>query len=127
MILEALVSQIEQRFQHEKRARVCLWFDERGEFARLVPLLEAHVASGPKPPFALLAYDKRLRHGQIWLKHRVYQQLESADPGERSSLRFVVYVPLPEERLDTVGREDEASLDLLEEFRAIGVFHRIGG
>ena len=40
MILEALVSQLEQRFQHEKRARVCLWFDERGEFARLLPLLD---------------------------------------------------------------------------------------
>ena len=57
MILEALVAQIEQRFQHEKRARVCLWFDERREFARLVPLLGTHVASRPKPPFVLLAYD----------------------------------------------------------------------
>ena len=47
MILEALVSQIEQRFQHEKRARVCLWFDERQEFRRILPSLESHVASRP--------------------------------------------------------------------------------
>src|SRR5688572_22770636 len=98
MILEALVSQIEQRFQHEKRARVCLWFDERGEFARLLPLLDAHVASRSKPPFVLLAYDKVQRHGQIWLKHQVHQRLEAADAAGRASLRFVIYVPLPEER-----------------------------
>ena len=35
MILEALVNQFVQRFQHEKRAQVCLWFDERQEFERL--------------------------------------------------------------------------------------------
>ena len=29
MILDALVNQFVQRFQHEKRAQVCLWFDER--------------------------------------------------------------------------------------------------
>jgi hypothetical protein len=29
--------------------------------------------------------------------------------------------------LDAVGRDDEVSLDLLEEFRTIGVFFRIGG
>lgn len=127
MILESLVAQIEQRFQHEKRARVCLWFDERREFARLVPLLGTHVASRTKPPFVLLAYDKEHRHGQIWVKHQVQHRLEAAHPAERASLRFVVYVPLAEERLDAAGRDDEVSLDLLEEFRAVGVFFRIGG
>lgn len=127
MILEALVSQLEQRFQHEKRARVCMWFDERSEFGRLLPLLEAHVASRTKPPFVLLAYDKAQRHGQIWLKHQVHQRLEAASPGERAKLRFVVYVPLPEERLDATDRDDDGCLDLLEEFRAVGVFFRIGG
>ena len=127
MIFEALVSQLEQRFQHEKRARVCLWFDERSEFARLLPLLEAHVALRSKPPFVLLAYDKTQRHGQLWLKHQVHQRLEAAEAAKRASLRFVIYVPLPEERLDAGGRDDEVSLELLEEFRAIGVFFRIGG
>ena len=127
MILEALVSQLEQRFQHEKRARVCMWFDERSEFGRLLPLLEAHVASRTKPPFVLLAYDKAQRHGQIWLKHQVHQRLEAASPNERAKLRFVVYVQLPEERLDATDRDDDVCLDLLEEFRAVGVFFRIGG
>lgn len=127
MILEALVSQLEQRFQHEKRARICLWFDERGEFARLLPLLETHLASRSKRPFILLAYDKTQRHGQIWLKHQVHQDLKTATAAERAMLRFVIYVPLPEERLDVSGRDNEVSLDLLEEFRTIGVFFRIGG
>jgi hypothetical protein len=128
MILEALVSQLAQRFQHEKRARVCLWFDERGEFARLVPLLAAHVTSRTKPPFVLLAYDKAQRHGQIWLKYQMHKQLEAANAADRAALRFVVYVPLPEERLDATDRNDEeVSLGLLEEFRAVGVFFRVGG
>jgi hypothetical protein len=37
MILDALIAQFQQRFQHEKRAQVCLWFDEKGEFTRLIP------------------------------------------------------------------------------------------
>jgi len=73
MILEALVSQLEQRFQHEKRARFCLFFDERGEFARLLPLLEAHVSARSKPPFVVLAYDEAKRRGQIWLKYQVHK------------------------------------------------------
>lgn len=127
MILEALVAQIEQRFLHEKRARVCLWFDERREFARVLPLLATHVTSRPTPPFVLLAYDKEQRHGQIWLKHQVHQRLVAAAPTDRALLRFVVYVPLAEERLEATGRDEAVSLDLLEEFRAIGVFFRIGG
>jgi hypothetical protein len=127
MILEALVAQIEQRFLHEKRARVCLWFDERSEFARLLPLLATHVTSRTTPPFVLLAYDKEQRHGQIWLKHQVHQRLEAAAPADRALLRFVVYVPLAEEHLEAPGRDEEVSLDLLEEFRAVGVFFRIGG
>jgi len=78
MILEALVSQLEQRFQHEKRARVCLWFDERSEFARLLPLLEAHIASHSRPPFVLLAYDGAQR--------RVYEPLRTRDGLPRGGL-----------------------------------------
>jgi hypothetical protein len=128
VILEALVSQLEQRFHHEKRARVCLWFDERNEFWRLLPLLATHITARAKPPFILLAYDNAQRHGQIWLKYQVHKQLEAATATDRGALRFVVYVPLPEERLDATGRnDDEVSLGLLEEFRVIGVFFRIGG
>lgn len=127
MILEALASQLEQRFQHEKRARVCLWFDERREFARMIPLLQSHVGSCSSPPFVLLAYDETLRRGQIWLKHQVHQKLETASPTERKSVRFVIYVPSSEDRLDVSDSSDERHFDLLVEFRAIGVYFRIGG
>ncbi len=127
MILEALVGQLEQRFQHEKRARFCLFFDERGEFARLLPLLEAHVSARSKPPFVVLAYDETKRRGQIWLKYQVHKRLEAASALERAAFRFVIYIPLPEDRLDAPNRGDETSLDLLEEFRALGVLFRIGG
>ena len=127
MILEALVSQIEQRFQHEKRAQVCLWFDERREFRRILPLLESHTTSRPTQPFVLLAYDEQRRRGQIWLKRQVYQRLEATSPAERKSLRFVIYVPHLEERLDGTDHGEGTRLDLLVEFRAVGVFFRIGG
>lgn len=127
MILEALVSQIEQRFQHEKRAKVCLWFDERGEFGRLVPLLASHLAGLSKPPFVLLAYDEARRHGQIWLKHQVHQRMLATSAAERASLRFVIYLSVSEERLDAPERGDVVPLELLEEFRSVGVFFRIGG
>ena len=64
MILDALVNQLAQRFQHEKRARVCLWFDERREFVRLLPALREHLAAMAPPPFRLLEYDAEQYHGQ---------------------------------------------------------------
>jgi hypothetical protein len=36
-IPDVLIAQIEERFQHEKRDRVCLGFDEKQEFSRLFP------------------------------------------------------------------------------------------
>ena len=58
MILDSLVNQLSQRFQHEKRTRVCVWFDERREFARLLPALREHMAAMDHPPFHLLGYDE---------------------------------------------------------------------
>lgn len=127
MILDALVSQIEQRFQHEKRANVCLWFDERGEFGRLVPMLAAYLPGLPKPPFVLLAYNEAQRHGQIWLKHQVHLRVSATPAADRAALRSVIYLPLAEERLDAPERGDVVPLELLEEFRSAGVFFRIGG
>ena len=43
MILSSLIDQLRQRFQHEKRAQVCLWFDDKQEFARLLLPLRAHL------------------------------------------------------------------------------------
>ena len=131
MIIESLVSQIEQRFQHEKRAQVCLWFDEKQEFTRLLPSLQAHLEPMKHPPFLLLAYDAAALHGQIWLKYRVHQLLsQAANAEDRRRLRFVLYVPLSEDRLDAaVGNngDDGVRLDLLEEYRTGGVLWRIGG
>ncbi len=131
MILESLVSQLEQRFQHEKRAQVCLWFDEKIEFARLLPMLRTHLDQMKRPPFVLLEYDAEATHGQIWLKHRVHQLLlQAASAEERRQLRFVLYIPLNEDRLDKASDnngEEGVRLDLLEEYRTGGVLWRIGG
>jgi PglZ domain len=131
MILESLVSQLEQRFQHEKRAQVCLWFDEKVEFARLLPTLRTHLDQMKRPLFVLLEYDAGATHGQIWLKHLVHQVLsQAANAEERRRLRFVLYVPLSEDRLDVAADntvDDGVRLDLLEEYRTGGVLWRIGG
>src|SRR6516164_4759541 len=127
MILEALVDQFMQRFQHEKRASVCPWFDEREEFASILPSLRAHLGALERPPFQLLEYDRERRHGQIWLKYSIYQALEAAEPSKRRGLRFVQYLPMPEERLDAPGNNGEPALDLLAEYRLNGVIWRIGG
>jgi hypothetical protein len=69
MILDALVGQLGQRFQYEKRAQVCLWFDDRREFARILPALRDHLETLTPAPFRLLEYDEKQHHGQLWLKH----------------------------------------------------------
>jgi hypothetical protein len=131
MILESLVAQIEQRFQHEKRAQVCLWFDEKREFARLLPALRAHLEQQKEAPFTLLEYEAAALHGQIWLKYRVHRILsQAASPDERRRLRFVLYLPLSEDRLDApadTNGDDAVRLDLLAEYRTGGVLWRIGG
>jgi hypothetical protein len=127
MILDALVNQFVQRFQHEKRARVCLWFDERREFVRLLPALRAHFAAMTHPPFRFLEYDEEQRRGQIWLKYEIRRVLEAASAAERKHLRFVAYVPLSEDRLERPGGDGDAPLDLLAEYRLAGILWRVGG
>lgn len=125
LILETLVHQFNQRFQQEKRARVCLWFDERQEFARLLDALERHLESMPEPPFRLLRYDPDLKQGQIWIRFRIHEAVAAAGPG--AAPRFVVYLPLGEERFDQPGPKGEPTLDLLSEYRIAGVTWRING
>lgn len=130
MILESLVSQLDLRFQHEKRAQVCLWFDEKLEFARLFPTLQTHLSQMRQPPFVLFEYDAEETHGQIWLKYRVHQVLSQAANAEERRRRFVLYVPLSEDRLDVPADntgDNGVRLDLLEEYRTGGVLWRIGG
>ena len=127
MILPALVDQFRQRFQHEKRAQVCLWFDEKAEFVRLLPSLQDHLQAMQAPPFRILQYDAERRHGQIWVKHRIYRTLEALPAEERPRQRFVVWLPLAEDRLEHGGPDGEPALDLLAEYRIAGVTWRVGG
>jgi hypothetical protein len=127
MILESLVGQFEQRFLHEKRAQVCLWFDEKQEFTRLLPALQSHLAERKPSPFILLEYDATKKQGQIWLKYRMYQLLSAASAEERRRLRFVLYLPFSEDSLDVKGEESGVCLDLLAEYRVSGTIWRING
>ena len=127
MVLQALIHQLKQRFQHEKRAQVCLWFDEKEEFARLLPSLQVHIKEMKSPPFRVLEYDARLCHGQIWIKHQVYRALDALPEKERRHQRFLIYLPLSEDRLDHSGPDGEPVLDMLAEYRIAGVTWRVGG
>ena len=127
MILDSLVNQLSQRFQHEKRARVCLWFDERREFVRLLPAIREHMAAMARPPFQLLEYDENQRHGQIWLKCQIWKALVAATSAEHKRLRFVAYVPLSQDRCERAGTVGNAPLDLLAEYRYSGILWRING
>ena len=127
MILDALVDQFVQRFQYEKRAPVCLWFDERREFVRLLPTLRAHLAEMAQSPFQLLQYDEEQGQGQIWLKYQIWRSWRDVEPGEQKRGRFVVYVPLSEDRLEEAGPDGEGPLDLLTEYRLAGTLWRVNG
>ena len=127
MILPALVDQFRQRFQHEKRAQVCLWFDEKGEFLRLLPALRSHLQAMEAPPFRVLEYDTGRRHGQIWIKHWIHRTLEELPEEDRRHQRFVVWLPLAEDRLERGGPDGEPALDLLAEYRIAGVTWRVDG
>jgi hypothetical protein len=114
MILEALTTQITQRFQHEKRACVCLWFDEKREFMRVLPGIRKYLERFGAQPFELLEYDAGKLRGQIWLKHRIHQQLADLAESERNKKHFLVYLPLSEDRLDAADGRGEHHLELLE-------------
>ena len=127
MIPEAFTAQILQRFQLEKRANVCLWFDPTREFARMLPSFRRHLDSLAQAPFELLEYDARSHHGQVWLKHQVHAAMAARSPADRTKPRFLLYLPLPEDHLDTPSERGEHHLELLEEFRVAGLIWRIGG
>ena len=127
MILDALTTQINQRFQHEKRAQVCLWFDPSCEFSRLLPSFERHLDRMSEAAFTLLRYDVESLHGQVWLKHQVCSKLSGLSEAERKQKRFLIYLPLSEDRLDTPDERGAHHLELLEEYRTAGLVWRVGG
>jgi len=122
MLAPAFLAQIQQRFSHEKRARVCVWFDPQEEFRRLLPSFQAHLAKSVPPAVHLLAYDPGAKHGQIWLKHQVWL-LGQANP----DARFVLYLPLPEDRWNGPDERGKHHLELLTEFKVNGTDWKIGG
>jgi biotin operon repressor len=127
MIHQALIQQIQQRFSHEKRAKVCLWFDPQGEFERLRPALAKHVEQMKKPPFQLLAYDPKLKHGQLWLRRQVRNALKGLSAEKAKEVRFLIYLPLAEERLDSPDDAGRHYLELLTEYKIAGVRWLVGG
>lgn len=127
MILESLTDQINARFLYEKRAQVCLWFDEKREFVRLLPAFRSYLSSMTKAHFTLLEYDASQCHGQIWLKHQIHKARAGLSPMESKQQRFVVYLPLSEDRLDSPDQRGENHLELLCEYQVAGLFYRING
>jgi len=119
MILGALIEELSKRFQHEKRARVCLWFDEKREFEGLLDKLQARLSSTTPPPFNLLRYDPNSFHGQIWIKDQVRRS--------GAECRFVVYLPVGEDRLSSPDDRGEHHLEMLEEYRVAGIVWRLNG
>jgi PglZ domain len=119
MILAALIEEFTRRFQYEKRARVCLWFDEKREFDAILPKMRQLLASVQPAPFTLLQYDQSSFHGQIWLKDQVRRC-----PTDH---RFVLYLPLAEDRLDSADSNGEHHLELLAEYRLTGITWRLNG
>jgi len=53
VILESLITQFQQRFDYEKRAQVCLWFDEKREFIGLLPALREASGMGSGTEFGV--------------------------------------------------------------------------
>ena len=127
MIVEALINQIRQRFSHEKRARVCLWFDEKLEFERLIPSLQLALAEMKPAPFLLLEYKPEKYQGQLWLKHQVCKDLANTPLDLRETRRYLFYLPLSEDRLESPDDQDRHHLELLEEYRYSGSIWRING
>lgn len=113
MLLAALVEEFVRRFQHEKRAHVCLWFDEKREFDAILPKLDEYLATLQPPPFTLLRYEPQLFHGQIWLK----------DPNRL----FLIYLPLAEDRLGSPDSNGQHHLELLTEYQVAGITWRLNG
>lgn len=119
MILGALIDEFAKRFQHEKRARVCLWFDEKQEFDAMLPKLNERLTSYQPMPFTLLRYEPEIYHGQIWLKDQVRRS-----PAES---HFVIYLPLAEDRLDSPDEKGQCHLELLAEYRLAGITWKLNG
>ncbi len=127
MILDALIQQFRQRFNYEKRAEVCLWFDEAREFERLLGPLQAHLANSDSPPIQLFAYDPEQNRGQIWLRQQHFEHFHSLSERDQQSQRYVFYFPFSEDLWERPQADGPFGLEFLQCYRFSGVTWRING
>ena len=100
MIYAELANEFRSLFKRLPDRKIALWFDEKREFERLLPGVEAYLQGLTLPPFVLLRYDEAAGHGQLWIKHEIHWASRNLPAPQKEALRYVVYLPLPPERLD---------------------------
>jgi hypothetical protein len=127
MILDALIKQFRQRFNYEKRAEVCLWFDEAREFERLLGPFQAHLANVAEPPIQLFAYDPEQNRGQLWLRQQHFEHYHALPENDRKQQRYVFYFPFSEDLWDRPQPDGPFGLEFLQCYRLSGVTWRING
>lgn len=127
MILDALIQQFRQRFNYEKRAEVCLWFDEAREFERLLEQLQTHLANSDTPPIQLFAYDPDQNRGQIWLRQQHHEHFHALSEAEQKRQRYLFYFPFSEDLWERPQADGPFGLEFLQCYRFAGVTWRING
>ncbi len=65
MLALAFLAQLQQRFSHEKRARVSVRFDPQEDFRRLLAVFHAHLAKSAPQAVHLLAYDPKAKKAAL--------------------------------------------------------------
>lgn len=122
MIGTWLTEELTDLFTRDPRLRVALWFDEKGEFARLLD-------EGLFPPgdasFVLLRYelDEKggIYHGQLWLKAQMVWETRDLSRDDQARRQYVLYLPFPPEALEGVnGKGGPGSLEYLLEYQYRG-------
>jgi len=127
MILNALKEEFRLLFNRQAHARIALWFDEKREFERLLPVFARHLGSRSPLPFTFLRYDEKAGQGQLWLKAQVHWMNRNLPVAEREAQRYVIYLPFSADRLETVDEETGFCAEFLLEYRYLGVTWRVDG
>jgi hypothetical protein len=127
MIYSELANEFRSLFKRLPDRKIALWFDEKREFERLLPGVEAYLRGLALQPFVLLRYDEAAGHGQLWIKHEIHWASRNLPVPQKEALRHVVYLPFPVERLDGPEEEGGWSADLLLEYRNLGAIWLIDG
>lgn len=123
MIATWLDQDFRQLFERNPQVRVVLWFDDRGDFERLLD-------EGTFPPddtaYRLLRYDADAGHGQLWLKAQIVWETRDLPEDERDAMRWVLYLPFERDATEVLTGEP-GSLEYLLEYRYRGREWLVGG